>query len=57
MPFIFRIGHKTLLIPWHEIHSQEAVRFLWYQAVSFHVGQPSKGRIQLPRQVFEAKGA
>lgn len=56
MPFIFRIGHKTLLIPWHAIHSQDAVRFLWLQMVRFHVGQPSMGCIQLPQHVLEARG-
>lgn len=54
MPFIFRIGHKPLLIPWHEIHSPEAVRFLWVQAIGFQVGLPAMGRILLPRPVFEA---
>lgn len=57
MPFIFRIGHKTLLIPWQAIHSQEAARFLWAQAVRFQVGQPSQGQIQLPSHVLEAQGA
>ena len=55
VPFIFRIGHKTLLIPWHAIHSQETVRFLWLEAVGFQVGEPSMGRIKLPRQILEAR--
>lgn len=54
--FLFRIGHKPLFIPWHEIHSEEAVRFLWVQAVRFQVGRPSKAQLRLPQQIFEALG-
>ncbi len=52
--FIFRIGHKPLLIPWHEVHSQEPATFRGQEMVRFEVGYPSKARIQLPRRILEA---
>lgn len=55
LPFIFRIGHQTLLVPWHAIHSQEAARFRWTDAVKFQVGFPSQGQILLPQRVLEGR--
>lgn len=52
----FRIGHPPLLIPWQAIHSQRRVSFLWLQAVAFDVGTPAIANVQLPRDVFDAKG-
>ena len=52
---LFRIGHKTLLIPWNAIHDEEAVKFLWYRAVRFQIGRPTIGRVELPTEILEAK--
>jgi hypothetical protein len=54
VPFVFRLGHKPLLIPWHEIHSQEPATFRRLDMIRFEVGYPSKARIQLPHAILEA---
>jgi len=56
-PWLFRVGHKPLFIPWHAIHDEQPIRFLWLDAVRFEVGKPTIARIQLPRKVIEARGA
>jgi hypothetical protein len=54
LPWMFRIGHRTLLIPWQEIHSRTPVRFLWRRSVRFQVGAPPVASILLPQHVIDA---
>ena len=52
LPFIFRIGHKTLFLPWSTIKNQKPFTFLWYEAISFEMGAAGTPRLRLPAKVF-----
>lgn len=54
LPWLFRLGHPPLLLPWHAIHDVSTQRFLWLRVVRFGVEQPPLARISLPAKVFEA---
>jgi hypothetical protein len=56
-PWLFRIGHRPLLVPWSAVHGERSRRFLWLQVVDFEVGQPRLARVQLPQKVFDARAA
>ena len=56
-PFIFRIGHKPLFIPWSAIKNQKPIKFLWHEAIRFEVG-PGRGiELRLPTRIFEGRTA
>lgn len=50
--FLFRLGHSPLFIPWDAVHNAKARKFLWFERVTFDVGQPRIATIELSRQVF-----
>ncbi len=55
VPAFFRIGHRTLLIPWNEINNPKAVKFLWHEAINFQVGSPPVSNLSLSPEIFEAR--
>jgi hypothetical protein len=55
LPWIFRVGHRKLFIPWSAIHDEESKQVLWFSMIRFQVGKPGIARIRLPRKVFEAR--
>ena len=57
VPFLLRIGHKPLFIPWVAISSEKEIKFLWHRAVRFQIGTPPCGEIQLPTTILEARHA
>lgn len=54
MPWLFRVGHPPLFIPWSEVHDATEQRLLWLRLVRFGVGSPRLARLRLPAKVFEA---
>lgn len=54
VPFFFRPGHKPLFLPSSAITNQKPVKILWYEAVSFQVGDPPV-ELRLSRRIFEAR--
>ncbi len=55
VPAVFRLGHKSLFIPWSAIRNQKPVKFLWYNAIRFQVGAPPVADVELPVGVFEGR--
>jgi hypothetical protein len=55
MPFILRVGHAPLFIPWHAVSKQETVKFLWSEMVRLEIGSPPIARVQLDPRVLEAR--
>jgi hypothetical protein len=55
--WLFRLGHKSLLIPWSAIHDEESTQILWFKLTRFQIGIPSIARLRLPARVFEARRA
>jgi hypothetical protein len=52
---LFRIGHKTLFIPWTEIKNSKSVKFLWHEAIKFQVGSPPVSNLSLSPEIFAAR--
>ncbi len=50
---LFRLGHPPLLIPWKEIGKPRVKRLLWYETVSFTVGDPEIARIAVSKKLFD----
>ena len=48
----FRIGHRTLFIPWDDVHNRETRRVFWSETVAFDVGSPGIAALELPRRIF-----
>ena len=57
VPWVFRVGHPALFIPWAQIHNVQNHQLLWVRRVHFEVGDPALARIQLPEQAFESRPA
>jgi hypothetical protein len=53
----FRIAHPPLFIPWSDVHDAFEERGLWWRQVRFSIGSPSRARMRLPAQAFEAVDA
>lgn len=54
-PFIFRIGHKPLFIPWTAIKNQKPVKFLWHEAIRFELGSAPARELRLPPGIFRER--
>ncbi|TWU56386.1 hypothetical protein Poly51_22960 [Rubripirellula tenax] len=48
MPFLFRLGHPPLVIPWDQIHRVEADNRLYSHRVKVSIGKPTLIRAALP---------
>jgi hypothetical protein len=46
----FRLGHPPMFIPWSAVRNAKAWSFLWVDGVAFEVGEPSVGKLRLPRK-------
>jgi hypothetical protein len=57
MPWLFRVGHAPLFLPWAELHHARELRVLWLRFVRVEVGQPPSARLRLPAKVLEATPA
>lgn len=53
VPWVFRIGHPTLFIPWHDIRQARRGRTFFWTYVGFEIGDPGIARMRLPAQVFD----
>ncbi len=40
MPFVFRVGHPPILLPWQAIESAEAGQTWWIKTLRLQVGSP-----------------
>jgi hypothetical protein len=49
---VFTIGHAPIFIPWGEIRNATERRFPFFHVVSFEVGAPKVGKMQLPIKVL-----
>ncbi|WP_145173752.1 hypothetical protein [Rubripirellula lacrimiformis] len=48
MPWIFRLGHPPLMIPWDQIHRVESENRLYSHRVKASLGKPTIVRAALP---------
>src|SRR5262249_14018419 len=55
--WLFRLGHRPLLLPWDAVHDVQTRQVLWHTLTQFRVGSPSVATVQIPSRVFEAKRA
>jgi hypothetical protein len=53
--WLFRLGHKTLLIPWSAINDVQQQQIFWYAFTRFRVGTPPIATMRIPTKVFEAR--
>jgi hypothetical protein len=53
--WLFRLGHKPLLIPWSAIHNPEPRQIFWFHFTRFQIGEPCIAHVQIPTKVFEAQ--
>ncbi len=54
VPFLFRVGHPPLLLPWDEIRSIEPHTVLWHTAYKLTLTAPTAATVRLPQRVIEA---
>ena len=52
--WLFRLGHKPLLVPWSAINDVQEKQILWYALTRFRIGVPSIATVRIPTKVFEA---
>jgi hypothetical protein len=52
--WLFRLGHRTLLIPWSAINDVQEQTIFWYAFTRFRVGTPSIATMRIPTKIFEA---
>jgi hypothetical protein len=55
--WLFRLGHKPLLIPWSAVHNLESRQVFWFHFTRFQIGEPALAHVQIPTEVFEAPRA
>ncbi len=55
VPWVFRVGHKPLFIPWNAIADPHRVKFLWHEAVRFKVSSHPVMELSLSAPVFDAR--
>ena len=48
LPFPFRIGHPSLMIPWRDLHGATHARVMGRDVTRMEVGTPVVGRLELP---------
>ncbi len=53
--WLFRLGHKTLLIPWSAINDVQQQNIFWYAITRFRIGTPPIATMRIPTKVFEAR--
>ena len=53
--WLFRLGHKTLLIPWSAINDVQQQNIFWYAITRFRIGMPPIATMRIPTKVFEAR--
>jgi hypothetical protein len=53
--WLFRLGHRTLLIPWSAINDVQQQQIFWYAFTRFRVGTPPIATMRIPTKVFEAR--
>ena len=53
-PFLFRAGHRPLLIPWEELHSEGEEKGFLTRYAKLSVGRPAITTLLLPPEVWEA---
>ena len=56
LPWLFRVGHAPLFIPWSAFHDAVEQQILWLRQVRSDVGA-SRVRLRLPASVFAATDA
>lgn len=57
MPWLFRVGHAPLFLPWSELHGAREQRIFWHRQVCVDVGLPRLARLCLPARAFEINDA
>ena len=57
MPWLFRVGHPPLFLPWTAMHEVREQRLLWLRRVRFSVASPPLAQLGLPAKAFEANEA
>jgi hypothetical protein len=55
--WLFRLGHKPLLVPWDAIHNPQPRQVLWFHFTRFQIGEPCIAHVQIPAKVFAAPRA
>jgi hypothetical protein len=53
--WLFRLGHKPLLIPWSAIHDPQQKQVFWFDFTRFQIGEPCIAHVQIPTKVFQAQ--
>jgi hypothetical protein len=53
VPWMFRIGHPTLFIPWNDIRNARRGRTFFWKHVAFDIGDPKVAGMRLPPEVFD----
>jgi len=54
VPFLFRVGHPPLLLPWDEIQSIERQKVLWHTSYAIRPAAEGATTIRLPERVIVA---
>ncbi len=52
VPFPFRIGHQSLLIPWSAVHNRTQGSVWGRDVTRFDVGTPAVARVELPTRAL-----
>jgi hypothetical protein len=51
--WIFRVGHRTLFIPWSAIHKAQTRHFYFGDFIAFEIGERKVASMRLPPTVFD----